>query len=648
MKQLLKKLSKVPVKSIIAIKTISDILCVIFCYNLFPYLLNYPPSSINTPFQLTVNPAYYAVYYFSIFGIGIIIDLVTTYKMLKPIKKLQEEHLTTTDILKVRKVCYEFSSKSFLITTCLLPLIVVIGALLITSTNLVLTIKIGMLSVIFLGIPNLLIYIFSNNILKEVLITTFSEEIYINEKIKKTKIWSSLTIQIFSTVAISMIVIFMFVIANITTEFGNYRYETYNEKLSNISEEIKRKNIVLSELNDYLSTTFKDEKWFVRVNNVYSGETEISKFMKNYMDFYARENGGRIYDDFGVDRQGVVNYIDIEEQEIVIGLIYNTVPEYLFMTLLAIIIGFLSVDYLIIFLSSSSLGRELDEINKRLSNIVKNNKIELTLLPVTSTDEVGELTREFNEIQNNTSNLYDEISKNQEVIMLQAKFAAVGELAAGMAHDINNPASSLDTSINLLSKFKVESENEEKYLKLIENMKIANNKILAVVNNTREQFKNNNNMQKAKFNLKELLVKLSKAEENELTKVAGKININIYKDIILYGVESRLYQVLVNLVRNSALSYLERQIKGDVNIVVAEDKNDYIISVEDFAGGIPEEIRETLFKKILTTRGVKGTGLGLYLASGIIEGEFKGKLTFETQTNKGTIFYIKLPKNKEE
>lgn len=152
---------------------------------------------------------------------------------------------------------------------------------------------------------------------------------------------------------------------------------------------------------------------------------------------------------------------------------------------------------------------------------------------------------------------------------------------------------------------------------------------------------------KENFSVKHVLFELAKNEENEIQKVAGKINININKDIVLYGTESKLYRVIMNLIRNSVLSYKERNLKGDVNIYTSEDIDGYTIAVEDKAGGIPEEVRNTLFKKILTTRGTKGTGLGLYLSAGIIEGDFKGKISFETNNN-GTIFYIKIPKNKEE
>jgi signal transduction histidine kinase len=102
----------------------------------------------------------------------------------------------------------------------------------------------------------------------------------------------------------------------------------------------------------------------------------------------------------------------------------------------------------------------------------------------------------------------------------------------------------------------------------------------------------------------------------------------------------------MNLIRNSVLAYREKSLQGNVDINAKIEDNMCVISVTDTAGGIPEEVRDTIFKKILTTRGTKGTGLGLYLAAGIIEGDFKGTISFDTETGRGTTFYIRIPMDK--
>ena len=108
--------------------------------------------------------------------------MIIANKILKPLKNFKK----AKNINKVREVCYRYPSSSLIITSVIIPLIIVIGMLLVTNTNRILTIKIAMLAVIFLGVPNLVLYFFSTKILKEVLIETFDNEIYKHEKSKYT------------------------------------------------------------------------------------------------------------------------------------------------------------------------------------------------------------------------------------------------------------------------------------------------------------------------------------------------------------------------------------------------------------------------------------------------------------------------------
>ena len=75
-------------------------------------------------------------------------------------------------------------------------------------------------------------------------------------------------------------------------------------------------------------------------------------------------------------------------------------------------------------------------------------------------------------------------------------------------------------------------------------------------------------------------------------------------------------------------------------------KEKYYITVEDYAGGIPESVQEKLFKKMITTKGKNGTGLGLYMCYSTIKGKFNGDMFFETKDGIGTKFTIVLNKNK--
>ena len=165
--------------------------------------------------------------------------------------------------------------------------------LLVTNTNRILTIKIAMLAVIFLGVPNLVLYFFSTKILKEVLIETFDNEIYKHEKVKKTYLYGKVLTEVFSTVVISFILVFMFAVANVTNEIAEYRFETYNQKLNSVANEIKNSNIKIKDLESFLNHELSNENWFYKINGECKGKTKISKFMSNYIDYYSKANGGK-------------------------------------------------------------------------------------------------------------------------------------------------------------------------------------------------------------------------------------------------------------------------------------------------------------------------------------------------------------------
>ena len=72
-------------------------------------------------------------------------------------------------------------------------------------------------------------------------------------------------------------------------------------------------------------------------------------------------------------------------------------------------------------------------------------------------------------------------------------------------------------------------------------------------------------------------------------------------------------------------------------------ENNIVISITDFAGGLPQEVRDRLFKEMVTTKGKNGTGLGLYMSYSNIKAHFGGDITYVTETGKGTTFNIIIP-----
>lgn len=283
---------------------------------------------------------------------------------------------------------------------------------------------------------------------------------------------------------------------------------------------------------------------------------------------------------------------------------------------------------------------------KRISNALKdilnsNNINENNIIPIMSNDELGDLAYYYNKIE---KKLIDQ----QKIIEIKSTYEGLEDSATNMAHSIKNNAGAIDGCINLLYDNDIRMDDES-YKKTLDNMKVANDEVLKLVKGTMSQFLNNHNMKKGEINLNKLLENLVKLEENQIKKIGGAINVNIREEIILYGIESKLHQAINNLVQNAILTYEERNLRGNVDITVTKDKNNFVnISVSDTAGGLPKEIQKGIFKEMLTTRGAKGTGLGLFFTSKNIQVDFNGTIDFDTEEGKGTTFYIKIPLNNDK
>ena len=83
-----------------------------------------------------------------------------------------------------------------------------------------------------------------------------------------------------------------------------------------------------------------------------------------------------------------------------------------------------------------------------------------------------------------------------------------------------------------------------------------------------------------------------------------------------------------------------------IQLEISNIDNYINISITDFAGGLPKEVQDRLFKEMVTTKGKNGTGLGLYMSYSNIKAHFGGDIIYQTEDGKGTTFNILIPKNK--
>jgi signal transduction histidine kinase len=151
------------------------------------------------------------------------------------------------------------------------------------------------------------------------------------------------------------------------------------------------------------------------------------------------------------------------------------------------------------------------------------------------------------------------------------------------------------------------------------------------------------------FTVMELLNYVDILMRHELKNAIITLNTitNIDPSTTIKGNINSLVQVLNNIISNAIQAYQSNgKTNEKINFEINSDGKNIIFKIEDFAGGLPDNVAEKLFKEMITTKGKNGTGLGLFMSYSNIRAHFNGNITFKTKQGEGTSFFIHLPINK--
>ena len=264
-----------------------------------------------------------------------------------------------------------------------------------------------------------------------------------------------------------------------------------------------------------------------------------------------------------------------------------------------------------------------------------------------------------------------------ENMMIQnEKMMSLGELAAGMAHEINNPLGAILQSVQnierrtssalpknqlIAEEAGINMQGLEKYLekreikKFLLSIKEAGERSAHIVSNMLDfSHKSQNHSEIDINNLAQHCLEL--AENNFRIKTENhKITIHVktHFDNSLPKVmcsPAEIQQVLLNLLRNASQCFVDNESKNvlatkpTIHITTSHNEHEVFIKIRDNGPGIPEEIRRHIFEPFFTTKEVgKGTGLGLSISYFIITEHHGGKIEVESTLGEGTEFTITLP-----
>jgi signal transduction histidine kinase len=286
---------------------------------------------------------------------------------------------------------------------------------------------------------------------------------------------------------------------------------------------------------------------------------------------------------------------------------------------------------------SGAFGSFLQESQRTLDSFQRLTRLSLILLIALSVSLVVLVYRGM------ITPLRLQLSESQAIIQRQEKLAALGGLAAGVAHEIRNPLTAIKFRLFSLRKSlgALESENEDANV-------IADeiNRLERIVKDFL-QFARPSEPELVDLPVARLLEEVRDLLRSQLEKTAIRLVLEAPDGLWVRADAQQLKQVMINLIQNAADSIgrdgtitlrglKARDSLGGATMPVA------VIEIADTGKGIPPEVRKRLFDPFFTTKE-GGTGLGLPIAARIVE-KHGGELRYETQANRGTTFKVLLPR----
>lgn len=251
-------------------------------------------------------------------------------------------------------------------------------------------------------------------------------------------------------------------------------------------------------------------------------------------------------------------------------------------------------------------------------------------------DEINSLSIAYNYLADNLDAAQQERDKAQSMVLQSAKLASIGQMAAGIGHEINNPLNNILSYSKLLRRDLESNTNLKKDIDSLRDEALrASNIVKGILNFARQVPPHYQSFQVTPF-IQESLTLVQQTSKGK------NISIRILDDnnIIAEGDRSQLQQVLINLLINA----IQASEKNGQIVVGVQSSNDVLImSVRDEGSGIKPETLDKIFDPFFSTKSEgQGSGLGLSISLGIMESH-QGKLLISNNQDRGITATIQIP-----
>jgi signal transduction histidine kinase len=239
-----------------------------------------------------------------------------------------------------------------------------------------------------------------------------------------------------------------------------------------------------------------------------------------------------------------------------------------------------------------------------------------------------------------------ELKATQQQVIQQERLSAIGQMASGIAHDFNNNLTPILGFAELLLESPRLLDNKTEARRCLEMLRTSAKDAASVVARLREFYRPVETDEE--FPLVDLAkivqqaVALTEPKWRRQTQATG-VTVDVVAETkaspFVAGQESALREVLTNLIFNAVDAMPQG---GRISLETSIEADDALIRVRDTGTGMTESVRQRCLEPFFSTKGERGTGLGLSMVYGIIE-RHRGKLEIESAPGQGTTFIIRLP-----
>ncbi len=400
-------------------------------------------------------------------------------------------------------------------------------------------------------------------------------------------------------------------------------------------------------------------------------------------------------------------YMPIQKADKIIGYLYiqmNRYPSLEYTNQLLLILAIIFTALLIALrIVTSRLGAmvvtPLEELTLSIQNIAKTKDFSLRI-PSMSYQEVDTLAKSINTLLSRTEKHHKKIQlaeqksleRNQELetkiinrtvalkesnqellstleklhqfqdqLVESGKMASLGDMVAGVAHEVNTPIGLGVTASTLLSDRLLEMKDhfDNKTLKSSQLKRFFNEgqenvgiiyrnlqRAAELISSFKKVAVDQNSEDIRHFNMNELINEVLHTLAPQIKNTPYNIEINCPEELLIWNKPGPINQILINLILNSILHAFDNKDTGTISITVTFLENDLNICFSDNGCGIDETIKNKVFEPFITTkRGAGGSGLGLHLVYNLVTQALGGNIIIESAQDEGTTLNITFPLN---